>query len=154
MIKVVSNASPLIFLSKLGELDLLSRCFEDVHIPRAVKAEVGDLVLPGFIQITAISEFGKHYVGGALGVLHAGELEAIQLTEEINADIVILDDLRARQRAKHKNLMVIGTLGVLQLAYTKKLLSREQLMSHFDALVNQHGMWLSDKMLRKLKELN
>lgn len=60
----VSNASPIIFLSKLGALDLLAKCFNEIHIPVAVKTEIGDVVLPEFIQVKAISEFGKHYVRG------------------------------------------------------------------------------------------
>lgn len=149
--KVVSNASPIIFLSKLGELDLLQQCFDEVHIPEAVKTEIGAIALPDFIQVTSISEFGKHYVAGALGVLHAGELEAIRLAEEIEADRVILDDLKARQKAKRQNLNVVGTVGILKLAQAKGLLSKAVFLQHVDALVDQHGMWLSEKILQRLK---
>ena len=107
--RAVSNASPIIFLSKLGALGLLAQCFDEVHIPLAVKAEIGDVALPEFIQVTAISEFGQYYVSGAIGSLHADELEAIRLTEEIGADLVILDDLRARQKAKIQSQTVAGT---------------------------------------------
>lgn len=148
----VSNASPVIFLSKLGALDLLDQCFDETNIPVAVQSEIGDVVLPTFIQVTAISEFGQHYVGGAIGTLHAGELEAIRLTEEIGADIVILDDLRARQKAKSQNQMVTGTLGILMLAKEKGYLEKSAFVEHLDALVNQHGLWVSDKLLQELKE--
>ena len=47
---VVSNASPVIFLSKLGALDLLAQCFDEVHIPEAVKTEIGDVVLPDYLS--------------------------------------------------------------------------------------------------------
>ena len=65
--KVVSNASPVIFLAKLNASDLLVDCFAEVHIPEAVLREVGELTLPLSIQVTAISEFGKYYVAGAVG---------------------------------------------------------------------------------------
>jgi len=148
---VVSNASPVIFLSKLGALELLAQCFDEVHIPEAVKTEIGDVVLPEFIQVTAISEFGQHYVSGAIGALHAGELEAIRLTEEIEADIVILDDFRARQKAKSQNQTVTGTLGILLLAKEQGFIEKATFVEYLDALVNQHGMWLSEKLLKKLK---
>lgn len=151
--RVVSNASPLIFLAKLNAPDLLVSCFEEVHIPEAVLQEIGELTLPPNIQVTAISEFGKYYVAGALGVLHVGELEAIRLAEELNADLVILDDARARSRAKRQGLRVIGTIGVLQLAQAKGLLSHSVFLAHLDALVNQHGMWLSTKMLEYLQKI-
>lgn len=149
--RVVSNASPLIFLSKLGELELLAQCFAETSIPQAVRAEVGDLPLPAFVQVKTISEFGKHYVAGAIGTLHAGELEAMVLAQETGADFVLLDDLRARQKAKRNGLAMIGTLGVLQLAYAKGLIERGKLLAHYDALVEQHGMWLSAAMLQQLK---
>lgn len=149
---VVSNASPIIFLSKLGALELLAQCFDEVHIPEAVKTEIGDVVLPEFIQVTAISEFGQHYVSGAIGALHAGELEAIRLTEEIEADIVILDDLRARQKAKSQNQTVTGTLGILMLAKEQGFIEKATFVEYLDALVHQHGMWLSEKLLQKLKQ--
>nr|CAA6813332.1 MAG: Unknown protein [uncultured Thiotrichaceae bacterium] len=149
---VVSNASPVIFLSKLGALELLAQCFDEVHIPEAVKTEIGDVVLPEFIQVTAISEFGQHYVSGAIGTLHAGELEAIWLTEEIDADLVILDDLRARQKAKSQNQTVTGILGILMFSKEKGFIEKATFAEYLDALVNVHGMWLSEKLLQKLKQ--
>ncbi len=72
--KVVSNTSPLIFLSKLGALDLLNDCFDSVTIPLAVEAELKDLKLPEYISRQSISELGRYYVKGAIGSLHSGEL--------------------------------------------------------------------------------
>ena len=150
--RAVSNASPVIFLSKLGALGLLSQCFDEVHVPLAVKAEIGDVALPEFINVTDISEFGKHYVSGAIGTLHAGELEAIRLAEEIGANIVVLDDLRARQKAKIQNLTVTGTVGILKLAKEQGFLEKVTFAEYLDALVNQHSMWLSEKLLQELKK--
>jgi predicted nucleic acid-binding protein len=45
--------------------------------------------------------------------IEAGEREAIMLAEDIHADLVLLDDLHARQLAKNRGLRVIGKLGVL-----------------------------------------
>lgn len=50
-----------------GYQRFLHRHIDFNHIPVAVKAEIGDVVLPEFIQVTAISEFGQHYVSGAIG---------------------------------------------------------------------------------------
>ncbi len=47
--KVVSNTSPLIFLSKLDALELLAECFSSVSIPNAVIDELKGLVPPEFI---------------------------------------------------------------------------------------------------------
>ena len=149
--RVVSNASPLIFLSKLGELDLLEFCFSEINIPEAVRIEIGDLPLPSFVQVKKISEFGRHYVAGAVGTLHVGELEAMVLAKEIEADLVLLDDLRSRRKAERMGLKILGTIGLLKLASAKGGIKHEKLLTHYDALVEQHGMWLSDKIIKKIK---
>ena len=37
---MISNSSPLIFLSKIGELDILRKLFVKIKIPSSVKEEV------------------------------------------------------------------------------------------------------------------
>ena len=148
---VVSNTSPLIFLSKIEALELLDVCFDRVTIPVAVETELKELALPASIQRQAISELGSYYVKGAIGNLHIGELEAMVLAQEIKADYVLLDDLGARKKAIRQGLNVMGTLGVLKLANAKKILSKNQTTAYYDALVNQHGLYLSAKILTLLK---
>ncbi|MDY6850022.1 MAG: hypothetical protein AB7F20_01325 [Geoalkalibacter sp.] len=89
--KVVSNASPIIFLGKLGAVDLLWEAFSLVHIPPAVRRELGEMHIPDKIKITPVSLPGQHFVEGARGRLHSGELEAIVLSQEIDANLVLLD---------------------------------------------------------------
>jgi len=38
--RAVVNSSPLIFLAKIGKLDLLNKLFDEVIIPKAVYEEV------------------------------------------------------------------------------------------------------------------
>ena len=46
--------------------------------------------------------------------LGSGEREAISLASEVHADILILDDFRARAAATARKLTVAGTLAVLR----------------------------------------
>lgn len=46
-------------------------------------------------------------------MIDGGETETIVLAEEINADAVLIDDLKARRIANLRRLNVIGTIGVL-----------------------------------------
>ena len=39
---VVSNATPLIYLAKIGKIDLLRKVFKEVFIPEEVKVEAVD----------------------------------------------------------------------------------------------------------------
>ncbi len=53
---------------------------------------------------------GRHGLG-------TGELSSIVLAKELRADIVLLDDYQARTLAKSENLVVRGTLGVLETSF-------------------------------------
>ena len=148
---VVSNTSPIIFLSKLDALYLLPQCFDNIAIPAGVSRELGEIVLPSYITITPISEAGRQYIIGAVGALHAGELEAMVLSQETKSDYILLDDLAARRKATHQGLSVIGTVGIIALANAKKLLSAATTHQYYDALVGEHGLYLSAEVLRRVK---
>jgi predicted nucleic acid-binding protein len=103
--KVVSNTSPIIFLRHAGCLGLLSSCFGKVLIPKAVAAELGTEQLPPTIEILQISAEGQSFVERHHGALHRGELEAMQLARETDADLVLLDDRWPATKQKHFILM-------------------------------------------------
>ena len=54
--------------------------------------------------------------------LGAGEHEALSLAQELRADLLLLDDLEAREEAERRALAVMGTLRVLELAAERGLL--------------------------------
>ena len=65
----------------------------------------------------------------ALDFLDPGEREAIALTEELQADQLLLDDADARREAARRNLPFIGTLGVLREAARRELLDLRTALS-------------------------
>ncbi|HEV7671083.1 MAG TPA: DUF3368 domain-containing protein [Thermoanaerobaculia bacterium] len=58
----------------------------------------------------------------ALSRLDRGEIEAITLAEALKADLVILDERRARQAAAERGLSVTGLLGLLALSSDRGLI--------------------------------
>jgi predicted nucleic acid-binding protein len=48
--------------------------------------------------------------------LGGGEIEAISLAVEIQADLLLCDDDKARKAATQRKIHVTGTLGVIQMA--------------------------------------
>ncbi|BAZ14430.1 hypothetical protein NIES4071_62740 [Calothrix sp. NIES-4071] len=54
--------------------------------------------------------------------LGAGEQEAISLAFQLNATLIILDDMDARVEALQRNLTVTGLLGILYRAGTQELI--------------------------------
>jgi len=149
--KVVSNTSPLIFLSNVDSLDLLSLCFDKVFIPEKVKTEFGNDELPETIEIQSISSEGKNVVDIQYGALHRGELEAIQLAYETSADLVLLDDLLARKKAKQMNMAVMGTLGVFLTSSYNGNISPKLANQKIDILINEFDMFVAKNLLKHVK---
>jgi predicted nucleic acid-binding protein len=148
---VVSNTSPIIFLAKINVLEILTCCFDKVYIPDAVKLELNGLRLPSTIEIQTINDVGKSFVKGALGSLHIGELEAMVLAQELQADYVLLDDLLARRKAKRMEINVMGTIGILLFAHKKGFLSSQDMLSNLEQLTQKHGLYISPVLLKEIE---
>jgi predicted nucleic acid-binding protein len=109
---VVSNSSPLIALERLTMGELLAKLFSKVHIPRAVREEAfKDIILPTWLEEHSLSQpLSAEILRWRLG---SGEREAIALTLELQADLLLMDELPGRRAALSLGLKVTGTLGVL-----------------------------------------
>lgn len=109
---VVSNASPLIALEQIGQLQLIERIFSEILIPPAVAREVASSVVPrSWIATRELRQsVGLQIPRMSLG---PGESEAIGLALEVSAEWIILDERPARRVAAGLGLPVIGTLGLL-----------------------------------------
>jgi predicted nucleic acid-binding protein len=149
-VKIVTNASPLIFLSKIDSLGLLQQCFFDVLVPPAVLAETG-LELPNFVEQSQLSDVGEAFVRGALGNLHRGELEALVLARERGCDLVAVDDGAARRKAAQMGLRPIGTVGILVLARRFGHLDEPTALAKLNLLVDRHGLYVSSALLQHVR---
>jgi predicted nucleic acid-binding protein len=149
--KIVSNTSPLIFLSHIDRLALLSSCFTKIFIPKAVVEEFGNQQLPKEIEALDVSTEGKRLVDVEYGTLHQGELEAIQLADEVNADLVLLDDLLARKKAKSRNIAVMGTLGIFLCATRQGHMTAKTAAQEIDILISEYDMYIASGLLRSVK---
>lgn len=76
----------------------------------------------------------------------AREREAILLTQELNADLLLLDDMKARRTATERGLVITGILGILDRAATMKLID---LPAAVQSLQNT-SFWASDSLLQRL----
>ena len=131
--RVLSDSSPLITLAKIGRLDLLPRLFETVTITPEVFAEVvvSGAGLIGSSQISAAKWINVKPVRKSANLAAAhqrlglgiGELSVILLGQELKADVLLIDDMKARKLAKKEGLAVLGCVGVLHDAFRLKLVS-------------------------------
>ncbi len=107
---VISDASCLIVLSNIGELDLLSLLYGQVYITPEIEREFGE-DLPSWIIVETVQD--KACQKRLETTLDVGEASAIALAIEKKDSLVILDDLKARKVAKKFKLILTGTLGVV-----------------------------------------
>jgi predicted nucleic acid-binding protein len=114
---VVADSSPLIYLSRLGVLHVLTALFDDVVVPRAVWAEAVE-GRPSAVGIDMLRQANWLRVvdnpvpESDLG-LDPGETVAILVAESLHADLLLIDERIGRKVAQERGLAVRGTLGVL-----------------------------------------
>lgn len=117
---VVSDASPLIALGAVQALDLLRAMYGCVLIPDAVHREVSadlsragatDVLSAEWIEVRQVANL--ELVASLAAKLGRGEAEAIALTLEAAADLLILDDRQARRAAENLGLAISGVGGVM-----------------------------------------
>ena len=119
--KVVCNSSTLIALTRIGRLDILKKGTGSLIIPQAVydelvikgKSRPGASDIESAEWIVKIEVSGRETVERYHSVLELGESEAIALAREIQADLIILDDEKARRMALSEGLKVSGLLAFL-----------------------------------------
>lgn len=128
MIAVI-NTPTCVHLTAMGRLDLL-RCFANVFIPDEVFVEIGSgTAIHGSGASAALAPWLRRQSIRnelALSLLHAylgaGEAACIVLGCEMKADVVVLDDPRARLQARAQGLEVCSTVGLLLAADAQELL--------------------------------
>lgn len=123
---VVSDATPVNLLVRLGLIDLLSTLYGRVVIPTAVHAELSHPHTPAAIREWILSkptwlDVREPTDPDSIVASGAGERQAIALALELRADLLLVDDKEARMAARRLNIAITGTLGVLELASVKSL---------------------------------
>ena len=133
MRKVVVNTTPLIALSHVGLLHLLKQLYGEIIIPEAVyqelaikKGSVCEKEVNNSLSWIRVKKIENQMAKQMYKTqLHDGEVEVMILAKDIIADIVIIDDAKAKKHAKYLGLPVTGTLGILikakQKGYIDKL---------------------------------
>ena len=156
MLKVVSNTTPLLSLIKISKLNLLKELYTQVIIPEAVFEEMEqgkhkkyytDIKKAEWIKIQPVKDknASKYFID-----LDKGEAEVIMLAEEIQADLVIIDELIGRDYARYLKLKITGTLGILLKAKEKGLIKE---IKPLLLDMKDKGIWLSDSLIKSVLEI-
>ena len=110
---VIADASVLIVLDKIDQLNLLRGVYNDIYTTPEIANEYGN-PLPDWIIIEAVKDRKCQKVIEMQ--VDKGEASAIALAMEYDDSLLILDDLRARKLATRLDLIFTGTLGVINKA--------------------------------------
>jgi predicted nucleic acid-binding protein len=115
---VVSDTSPIRALDHLGLLGLIEKFYGDVLLPPAIAEELerSRYGLKSFDikQSPCFRVVSPKPVDHSLtDRLDRGESEAIALAKELQADILLIDEIAGRKVATQLGLTVVGTLGLL-----------------------------------------
>lgn len=160
--KVVSNTTPIIAFSKIDSLFVLEKIFGEIVISEGVYEEllVKTLLVDeieriktcSFIKVKKVSnEFTVKLIQKQLG-LDLGESESIVLTDELKADILIMDERKGRKIAQSMGLNLTGTLGVIKFAKEQGIISSAKEL--IDQLI-KNNMRISKQLYKDiLKDLN
>lgn len=159
---VISDTTPIISFLKINRLDLLERIFGLVQIPRGVFTELTGnpkfqdeaeiIKRSDFIQV--IEDIDDNYVSllrRSTG-LDLGESEAIYLSDSGKADLLLMDEIRGREVAMRMGLKIMGTLGVLGLAYEDEFISKEEIKTAIDIL-RDAGRHISERLYKQLLDM-
>ena len=155
---MIVNATPLIALSKINQLNLLNDLFSEVIIPQSVYNEVviqgqekvgkQELLNAKWINIQNVPS--TTMINPLLLGLDQGELEVIQLGLLINPDWVIIDEKLGRRIAKEIGLPVKGTLGILLTGFYSGYFAKEETLNLCQKLVD-NGIRLSPRIIDLIK---
>ena len=161
---VVCDAGPLIHLDQLDCLDLLSD-FSRVIVPDVVWREVErhrptalDRSTVRFERLRSREEPAAELIAlHRLFALHAGEIQALQLAQELNADMLLTDDTAARLAARTLQVSAHGTLGVLLRAIRRKQRTPQEILNVLHELPNRSTLHakraLLDEIIRHVEAL-
>lgn len=156
---VVSDTTPLISLLKIDRIDLLEKLFGQVLIPQAVfdelttdnrfKFEADQIKRGQFIKVKAVRNPEAVSILKRATGLDKGESEAIILTDEQNADVLLMDEAKGRAVAFQMDINIMGTIGILMAAYEENELTPDEVRGCIEGL-QRAGRHISHRHYRML----
>ncbi len=127
---LIADSSALVALSVMDSLCTLDRLFGRVLVPEAVYHELtSDEFLPEAKSLMQYLQDKRCPIASESGSVlldaygDVGEIEAMYLYKQLNADRLLIDDARGRKVAQLNNIAVIGSVGVLLLAKQKGMIA-------------------------------
>lgn len=155
---VISDSTVLIGLAKIEKSELLQKLFKEIYIPNAVFKEVveegdgkpGSKSIKDSLWIIKKQVIDYTQVRLLMTVLDRGEAEVLVLAKEMKADLILIDEEKARKSATIAGYNVMGVIGILLVA--KRIGLIKSIKTYIQKLQNEKFR-LSEKIInRALKQ--
>jgi predicted nucleic acid-binding protein len=153
---VVSNATPLIILAKVGYFDLLEKLFAEITISQEVWTEVvvkgagrsgsAETAQASWIHVASLTDATRVREWRSQFNLGAGEVSTILLAMELSANLVLIDERKARALAVSEGLILSGSIAVLESGYRQKYVN-DLRQTYRDLLAAK--IWIDQKLLKQ-----
>ena len=161
MNKIVSNATPLIYLAKIKKYSLLKSLFDKIIISQEVKIEIVDEgkklkqadalliereIEDGFIEVIKVEKLLETSLE-----LELGELSTLSLAKKLKIDEVLIDETLGRSAARIIGLVPKGTLYVLLKNLKLKEITFDDFLNSLNELL-ESGFRLKEEIYIKVIE--
>ncbi len=149
---VITDTSVILNLCLLGQEGLLAPLFGTIIAPTQVVAEFQRLAAadPRFQKLVFPAFIQKAVPAGSLtgllnpARLHGGEIAALSLAVEHQADVVLMDERAGRAAASALGLKTMGLLGILIEARQRSLITAVAPL--LDRLNHEARFWVSPSL--------
>ncbi len=133
---VILNSSPLVASGRVQQLHLFQRLFGTIYIPATVYQETvtqGNNPIQQQAIVQAIEEKFIEVVSPASEhtfsrKLHPGERDVLNMALEIKADLLIIDDRKARNEARELGFAVNYTSTIVKAAEKRGCINSYQIL--------------------------
>jgi predicted nucleic acid-binding protein len=152
---IVADSSALIALAVCDGLNMILQVYEDLKVPEAVYAEIVAPEKPhsdplgAFLADRVVKVDSSRWVLAA-GGLGRGEIEAMALYKQLSADVLLIDDHRARVIAEHNQIHCIGALGLILVA---KQRGKIDAVAPYVNKLRQSSIFYGDELLDRVLKL-
>lgn len=156
---IISDTTTISNLLIINKLYILQKLYNKIIIPRAVFTELqklknynrnlSEIIHSSWIVVEDVKNID--WVLELSTILDKGEAEAIVLSKELNADLLIIDETKGRNLAKKLNITIIGLLGILIIAKNEKLI--DSVENILNELKTKSGFWISNELQQKILAL-
>ncbi len=155
---VVADTSPLNYLVLIDCIEVLPELHQKVLIPSAVLCELQSISAPSTVRSWAMhlpnwveetNPSPELLNDPQLAALHEGERAALALAASLQPIFLLMDEWPGRSIAIQRGLPVTGTLGILDQAARRKLISFAKAIEKLKLTSFRYPSLLVERLLRE-----